>query len=267
MDDNVYNKINDWLEGNMSVEDKRAFEAEMEKNPDLAHEAKLAKDAMAAINEKDVIAFREQVSGIMSEEIPSIKKNNKTWNIVLAVFGLLILSLLVFLFFNKKQKENKETSTQSQPVALFDKHFAPPRKLISLKDTQRGIDVDSLKKNIDLLVGELNEHFQDKDYNGAFIILDNLMKMDTGNILIQEKDINFSKGLLYLLTDQPQLAVDAFELANENLVWDDVQWYLAGAYIKLKKFSEAEIILNKLNNGNNPVYKNRAGQVLLDLNK
>ena len=33
MEESSYNKINDWLEGNMSDTEKKAFEAEMEKNP------------------------------------------------------------------------------------------------------------------------------------------------------------------------------------------------------------------------------------------
>ena len=263
MEDAIYDKINDWLEGSLSDEDKKAFEKEMENNPDLAREVNLAKSAMAAINEKEVIDFRNQMAEIMSEEMPPSKKNIKSWKRVLVIGGLLVLVLLAFLFFNKKEKEN--TATPLGPVALYEKYFAAPEQLISNENTRTETDLDSLKKNIGLLIGKLNSQFQEKEYSEAFITLDSLKKIDPRNKFIQNKDFNFSKGLLYLNTDQYQPAIEAFQEANKNMAWDDVEWYMAAACIKLGKFSEAEMILKKLVSSNNPVYENQVKALLEDL--
>ena len=137
-------------------------------------------------------------------------------------------------------------------ASLYDKYFETPEKLIVYENARLDRGVDSLEKNIGLLIVELNKQFKGEKYTDAFSTMDSLGKLNPDHKFIENKDFNLAKGLLYLLTDQPHKAVDAFNEANKNMVWDDVQWYMALAFIKIEKLKEAEIILEKLKQREQP---------------
>ena len=260
MENEMYDKINNWLSGEMPEKEKKAFEREMENNPALAREVVLAKEALAAVNEKDIIAFREQMDGIMSEEMPGAEHTKNNWKRFFIITALFALGILAYLFL-KKEKPPTPVKTLT-PIALYETHFPPPENLILDENTRTGQvtapAMDSLKKKAASLIRVLNKQFQERKYSEAFSTLDSIKNIDPAHHFIKNKGWHFSKGMLYLVTDQPAPAISSFKLANKNVDWDDVQWYMAAAYVKMKNYDEAKNILKILSDGNNQRLKNKA---------
>jgi len=61
-------KIDDYLNGNLSEKDTKLFEAEITKNKKLEKEVKLYKELAEAIHENDIMNLRETISGIVRRE-------------------------------------------------------------------------------------------------------------------------------------------------------------------------------------------------------
>ncbi len=68
----LYEKIEDYLKNRLSPEERAAFEAEMNANPELAATVDLHRDLMAATGEKDVLDLRRQMEEIYREQSAEI---------------------------------------------------------------------------------------------------------------------------------------------------------------------------------------------------
>ena len=76
---NYHEQIEDYLDNQMSPEDKAAFETLMNVNPQIANEVALFKEARERIrfqleNEAELNAFQNQLSEVMEEPLLKVKK-------------------------------------------------------------------------------------------------------------------------------------------------------------------------------------------------
>ena len=147
---------------------------------------------------------------------------------------------------NPEEKENLST----KKTALESDHAG-----FSIADSSNLARTNSLMK-------EGIKQYEEKNYSGAIVIFNTVLKNDPGNT-----EALFYGGVSNLNQHEETVAVKLFESVlkhSPNTFADAARWYLSLAYIKKNKISKAKPLLEELSRSDNE-YNSRAKKTLDEL--
>lgn len=233
-----FDLIEKYLAKNMSDEEKKKFENQMQTNSELMKEFELHKDFDSFLNikhERD--AMQIQVKQIINNRRKSrsifVKRN---YSIAASIVVLLSVSLFTYMFLPEKNER------------LYSK-FYESYEFSSIERSTNEI-LDHTDKALLL--------YTDKKYN------DFITYIEEQN-LYNENDfvLNLLYGVSLLEIEDAKKAIPVFEnlLREENMYSETINWYTALAYLKVNDIPNAKSKLNELilENG---YYKDKALELM-----
>jgi len=126
----LYEKIEDYLQGRLPDADRRAFEVRMETDEELADEVALHREAMEASGDHEMIDFRAQLDAIAeeieSEQGPSDDGNASSWNWQKGLLGLLVIAVLTATVWLAVPDPPVEAVENEMPPPSMQEDRAPP---------------------------------------------------------------------------------------------------------------------------------------------
>ncbi len=113
----LFEKIELYLKGDLSAEEHEDFERTLKNNPDLQHELELHRFLETEIKDIDSIEFRQKLMGISEK-----KRRSFRWSIAASII-ILLGSVMIFWFLSRADN-----------TALFDKYYS----IYPVEDVIRG---------------------------------------------------------------------------------------------------------------------------------
>lgn len=217
-----YNKIEDFLAGNLSPEESFAFKAKMESEPDFAREVEAHKEANETVEMYTKIRLKEKVKTLHHKA--KVKPGVGQRRIYSIAASISILILAGALWFANANFSNQ---------ALVADHFQLPAF------TQRDIDND----NLDELSKKVADAYAAKDYIQAISLLSSIPESPLYN------EAQYHLGNLYLETNQPAKAIAPLETLidrNDARYVENAQWLLVVAHLKNDDLEKTKLSLETI---------------------
>ena len=251
---NFTKRIDRYLDGELSGEELRWFERELESNHDLAEEVNLHREVHQAIREKDVLDLREQLDTIHVALEPEHERvlarkvlQSKYTRIVAATVAVLIAAgFLVNNLLNGPADSDK----------LFTKYYERP---------DLSVTVRSDNTVVDKAFHEAISMFNDERYAEALPLFEKVILLDERNM-----KAHMGAGISQMETDKPGKAENSFMTVinhNDNLYVDQAEWYLGLCYLKVNNEAMAKVQFDKIASGDYDFKKEEAGKILKKLNR
>lgn len=245
--DHFFNMIEDYLEGNLTFEDKVLFEKELNNNTDLQNELNLRRNLDLFLKET---AMRSSIAEVISEleDRPPDKIKSVT-NRFLNYRSLLVAAsiVLVGIFFSLMLILNSGNGN------LYDENYTS----LDLISSERGENI-----SLDFYLSRANSEYRNKNFSLSAIYYKKVVAANPNHpeallfagISLMET-LHFSEATKYLL-----------ELKSQNNNYSSTaKWYLALCYIKENNAPKAKEYLNELVQINSS-YKSKAQTILSKLN-
>lgn len=245
MDEMNFDRIEDFLDGELSNDQLKEFEKDLLNDSDLQMELDLHKEVDEAIMEQDVMDLRSKLEAI--ETPPNEDKKRKfkyltKWNIVAASLALFIgIGSLMFLANNKSTYSNEN---------VYSNYYKPYKIVINNRSTDMGID--------NMLVTALKS-YESKDYRTALDLFKQILDKDSTNITS-----NFYSGISNLEINEYHKANKNFTRVirhKNNLFIEQSEWYLGFCYLMTNDRDKAIKQFNTIAKGNS-FYKSKAQEIL-----
>jgi tetratricopeptide (TPR) repeat protein len=224
-------KILKYLDGELSMEEKKQFEALIGKDPRLAADADFIKEINEAILDDDVSALREKLREILDPEgmqKPVSTPRTLILRIAVAASVIMLVSLAAgYLIF-------RDSSTR-----LFAEYYQPYQTFIRTRSHEASRD-DFMKACL---------FYQEGKYQESFEIFKTFLDKEP-----QDPAGHFYLGLCALELQQFDLAIREFTRTEQGIETPyslHAQWYLALAYLETKQFKEARKYLDILTSEKN----------------
>ncbi|MEM1323633.1 MAG: hypothetical protein AAGG75_25455 [Bacteroidota bacterium] len=235
-DQELYEKIDRYLDGEMEGEERTVFEKAIQTDVKLAQQLAKSKQARLSIELgrrkelKDKLTARGEEllrnSSIKVEEPPK----QKNWLFFLMI--LMLLAMMAFFFFGPKFTQ-QTISQPPQPVALYEKYIDWYQRSTTLSN-----EPDSSDQAV--MLDSAEQYYLSRDCSAALPLLQELQKtppVASLNYLLS--------GLCLLHNDQPGVARSQFSRIPStatDFYWHG-QWYTALAWLKEGKTAEATTVL------------------------
>jgi tetratricopeptide (TPR) repeat protein len=245
MQKDFYNQIDSYLDGDLSGADLAQFEAAMQDKPALAKAVELHRRVAAVMTDR--LRNREQDEALkrilekagsqyFTEKKPEpagkrVVMTPLRWATVAACAA--VLALLVFML---------------SPTDLYDDYKLPfPNS-----------DFAEMSDGSDPLT-RAGEAFRKKDYPAALGFFDEHLKRQP-----EDSRALLFRGICLVETGDPAAAVPVFEkvMKGQSVYRADAAWYLALAYVKMKNWAQAIVLLREL-----APTQERAGKLLSEVEK
>ena len=251
------NRIEEYLDGNMSEKESKEFQNAMQEDSKLANDVSIVKEVNQTISQnRKLKEFQKQLDSLNDTYFPMEEENHQSqgvvrqlprrnlrrWLVAASILILVVSSIFVWTSLN-----NGVDST-----TLFAAHYEPYGL------GQRGND-----SNLNELEQKAAFVYNNNNFTEATPLFEEIIQIDTSN----EKNI-LRLGSAYLSTNQSQKAVDTFQkiISNpQSALVQTAQWYQALAYLQLENDSAAKSILNTLANSGNRTYPAKAKALLKSL--
>lgn len=241
MDKKLFETMENYVNGRMSIEEQQSFERGMSENPELREEVALYRKMVSSIETESVRQMLEQIHAEQfNQETPVVPMRSRSHYFPLAIAASVALLILAGWWVFSWQS--------SQPEALYATYFSPdeglPTTLGYAENAQFAEGMISYK---------LGEYAEALDYWQP------LLTADPAN-----DTLNYYSGLAFLANDQPEQAVSYLGRVVENetsAFTSDANWYLALSYLKQGKETEAQPLLQELAAGDSP-YQQQSREIL-----
>lgn len=244
---NDFNRIEEYLDGQLSSGDSQEFKLLLDTNPDLELELSFRKELNEALRDKTFLEFRKMVNertqskGSTSTTF-SIKKDIlRTWHLAAASFALiLVVGGLWYILSNKPYSTER----------LVSKYYKPAGPILQFRSVEFNAD-DALK--------EAFGFYKQNDFNNALKYFNSLENQITAK---------FYSGICYIELEQFQKAISSFEYVindKDNLFVEQADWYLGLIYLMNNQKNQAVDQFKKISNSDS-YYSNQAEEILRYLN-
>ena len=216
----LFDMIEAYLNDTLSVEQKEAFEQQMQADKALAKEVAQHREMQSALSDKKTLDFREKIQKIRTEMLASEEDADKEvvtltpekapnfpyWKLAVAAVFVIGLGVLVW--------DNGTTDSNKDLYAMYYKPFP-------VDDTTRGEGKEELSAIY-------------KSYKGG--AYEKVIPALEKHLITSEKQkLRLYLGNSYLGTDQAKKAAQQFRKVTEkSMFYEDAQWYLALTYLKLQ---------------------------------
>lgn len=230
-----YLLIERYIFGELKEQELRAFQKEMELNPEFASEVKLHNEVHESIFEEELEDFRNKLNSISHKE----SRPKLNWRYMAACITILSLLYLGIhqLFFRASTSEN-----------IFETYFYPYEDILS----ERNLDSSNLDTQ------RILHNYNSANYKQVVELLNNIDLKD-------KPLLNLYLGISYIKTDSTDRAHMAFNqiLSTENFLHSEAVWFDAMTYLKEGNREKAKERLKSLILQTKPSnFKNQATELL-----
>ncbi len=239
--------IDDYLLGNLSEKNRKAFEAELAINPRLRKEVKLCMELKESIYEDDVFALREKLN--ISQKAfykAKISKRAMLISLVSAASLLLIFGLKIFFVDNTPNYEK-----------LYHKHFQPYKILGDSRGDNQSKPISHFDDGVKLYtIGE---------YEQVTPLLEKRIARDSNDF-----ELILMLTTAYLETNNAEKAekiLSKIEYNRNNIAYTEtLDWYLVLSILRQGRIEEAQRIFEKIAKDGG-LYSKKALSILESLEK
>ena len=243
-------KIDKYLKKQLSEQERRDFEQQMENDPDLAKEVALQQDVMEGIDAYFSKGLKRNLQELEKEirhnqtEVVRKKRRWFSWVTAIAASVLMVLLAGYFILFSKP--DNQE---------LFQAYYQPyPNIVAPAERSENGADEDTQPFRL----------YESGNYSAAIPAFE--IALETAEE--QEKPaLHFYYGLSLLHLGKTAPAIEHLQLVSKQ---EDspfalpAQWYQALAFLKNNDPVRAKAILEELRNSDT-IYQKKSMELLEEL--
>lgn len=219
--DNLNQKLEDFLDGQLSSEELELLLVELENNKNLADELNLRSEVNQLIKDKGFIELQNKIalqlnnSNSKSPIVNFGKDFLRTWQLAAASFALvLVVGGLWYILSNKPYSTEK----------LVIKYYKPANPILQIR---------SVEVNSDDALAKAFKYYKENDYNSALKFFKSIDNQITAK---------FYSGVCYIELEQYDQAIDSFTQIvndNDNLFVEQAEWYLGLIYLMDNQKSKA----------------------------
>ena len=238
-------QIENYLDGNMSVLEKKKFENSLLIDQKLADELNFHKEVNEAILDDATADFRQTLKSIVEHD--SVENKHVSRSLISVMKVPLVASILILIglsLYNIIMHQN--------PSKLFADYYKPYNTDISTRSIERSKDNIQLSYYL----------YQEGDFQTSFEILKNYISSN-----FDDQTAHFYLGLDALELSLYDQAIDEFAHVEQDAVSPfalHARWYLAMTYLKTGKVDNAKILLQRLVKDEN-MYSAKAKKILKKL--
>ena len=249
-----YSRFTDrYLDGELGEHEQQRFEKELSSNPELAKDLELHREVNHALQETDVLGFRNQLDQIHASIEPGYKQSitrkvlqSKYARIAAASVAILLAVGLIF------------GNMLNQPVntdELFERYYdAPPLSRTTRSDAQ-----------VENVYMKALEHYKNERFADAAKLFEQVVELNKYNI-----PAHMGAGVSNLENNQPEKAKGSFKEIigqEDNLYIDQATWYLGLCYLKTRNLDNARTQFDIIVSGNRPFKQDEAKKILKKLDR
>lgn len=238
-------RIDDFLLDRMSLEEKNAFEAALERDADLRKavdaQSKLI-HGMAAFGRRQLKAELQDIHQELyaAPQQPRIRSASRSWAAIAATIALLLAAGLWWFW----------------PSPSPQQWYADYYQAYELQWSQRS--------QTDKTLAQIAQLYQDKAYAAALPRFQALLAEQPN-----QPQLQIAAGICLLELNQPQAALPYFEAirqSNDLLLKDQATWYAALAHLKLEDLPRTRSLLQSLTTDPSADHHTEAQTLLKKLN-
>ncbi len=245
MTQELFEKIEAYIEGSLSETELGSFKTLIEANPELKNEITIHKELQNELANTKAIDFRKKLITAKEELAQeNTKQKKKTlasssyWKIAASI--IFIIGVSTFFWFQNTTEQD-----------LYAMYYTP----YPIGDIKRGADDTENKVFKDILFNYKNQKYQETITDLEKLVLQKP----------NEEKLKLCLGNSYLNTDQLIKAKTLFKaFSTESTNYFDAQWFLALTYLKMNQKDSMIPILKELISQNTR-YKKNAIALLKDL--
>lgn len=245
MDEMNFDRIEDFLDGDLNQEQLKEFEQNLLDDSDLQMELDLHQEIDEAIMETDIMDLRSKLEAIETPPTPSRKRKLKfltKWNIAAASLALIIgLGSLMYIFNDKSTYSNDQ---------IFSNYYKPYNVVVNTRSADATVD--------NLLMNAVNS-YESKDYRTALTLFKQILDKDSTNITS-----NFYSGISNIEINEYSKANKNFTRVikhKNNLFIEQSEWYLGFCYLMTNEKDKALKQFHVIAQGNS-FYKTKALEII-----
>lgn len=231
--------ISNYLEGNLSEEDKSWFERQLEKNEELRKRKEFSEDLRNSLKEDEVMDFRDKVKGVMDKKTIHRKKKYSMKTAAPIAVSVLAVILLVIMIIPDIPEEKDD---------IFNSYYEPYPLIINTRSVDDGKHKYSAAR-----------FYENENWTGAEEEFEYLIKKQPDKHIfklyyaIVKLELDKSKEAEMVLLDLLK--------EEELLVKDQVYWYLSLLYLKMEKEKKALGILRMIDK-KDMFYSEKASEII-----
>jgi len=217
--------------GRLNKKDKNAFELKLKNNADLAGEVKLRREMISGLEAYGRQSLKDELKVIHKAVIrptgatAPAQKRRRFLPFIAAAASILILVFALFKFNDKAVSQN--------PDDLYASYFTPYELTVGERST--GVEE----------IIQMKQLFNDEKYSEALPLLN----AQLATLNPKPSNLLLAAGIAQLESGHPEKALEHFQeiTANKDFNFEDeVSWYSALAYLKMKDINAARKSLSPL---------------------
>lgn len=249
-----YSRFTDrYLDGELKGQEQQWYEDQLLSNPDLAGELELHREVNQAIQETDVIRFRNQLDEIHASIEPEFQQSiarkvihNKYARIAAA--SVVILVAIGMFSYNMLTKPVDN-------VELFQRYYEAPVLSLTVRSDAA----------MDNLFHDAVIHFNNGQFADALTLFEQVVAMDRSNMKAQ-----LATGISQIEVNRTKEAERSFETVihhKDNLYVDQAEWFLALCYLKTNDLDQAVVQFEKVATNDRSDKQEKARRIVKKLNR
>ena len=203
--------IEDYLSGQLSHEQKLAFEKQMSNDPELASEVEVYRGLVTSVRKQSRVELKGYLNELDKEGATYKMRHRWTYTLGIAASISLICITTYLIFFGESRSDK-----------LYDQFYETYPNIVEAK-TREEAETDLRQKAF--------YAYQDAEYEKARSLFQQLLADDPSS-----GEFNLYQGLTYLELNEPQQALKYFKKIINNTsssYIDQAQWYASLAALKL----------------------------------
>ncbi len=256
MDEQLFERIKQYKNRQMSEEGRLAFENQLKTDPVFAEEVAFWAAIQQGIQDKGDVTLNDELMGLgkqllqteagtpeMTAQVNQDKLASRRavprW-----AFAAAAMLLLLLIAWPVYQRLSGPETTYALAQTLYSEHFSlPPASIL------RGTSIN-----------QWQEAYEQKQFPQAIAALEGML---ADSSFKRRSEAFLFLGICHLGMEQPQEALTALEqVSPDSFAWEDAQWYTSMAYLKLGDSAKAITYLKNIAGQANQVRKEEAGQIL-----
>ncbi|MCB0567854.1 MAG: hypothetical protein KDD01_26080 [Phaeodactylibacter sp.] len=236
--------VESYLEGGLTGVQQAMLEKLLAEDPSILIEIEEHKTLREALGPSDANAFRAVAREAIRSRSSARKKPSffQQYRVLIASLAAALIIAVAWFFMPSSQIEEK----------LFTQYFKPPEASSIFRNADPSTSDPSV-----LIRKEIDSLYRRADYQPALTLL-----RDYGSRFpeVRSSDYYFSLGLMYLLNNQPEDALEALGLVKAGHLYDK-PWYRGLAYLKAGNLQAARALFSTIAQLEGP-YRKEAMEIL-----
>jgi len=238
-DDVKYERIEQYLAGEMTGEDLIAFEHQLATDDSLRAELDLHRQVAETLKGAAIHEFRGTINEVNDQwQAPKRKKNEGGFSLINLRWGAVAAAAIVILLVAYQIFMPGSTVTNQ---TLFADNFEPYKMVLTQRSLVPNPETAYLKESI----SEAIAAYEDEDYAKASSLFQMLEEKSPHTKLTY----SFYAAITELALDHPQKAIPVFKKIieeDDSLLVEQSQWYLGLAYLQSKDVESAKNTLKSI---------------------